>query len=107
MNLTNLEKAFLSKMVAAQNEQGDIVWSKSWDEQDNCDIIDFDYFPIYIEKVQLITGIPMKEARGVISSLIKKGIVTFVSRDNMGLDVDELHMYESGFIKAQPNFLND
>lgn len=111
-NFTDLEKSFLIGLFLA-NRGNRVNFAKSWEEQnrDAIDLLNPDdelegncVLYRFAPDVANLAGIPMTRARGVMSSLIKKGIFTFMPKDEYGYKYDVLSLDKEGFEKLAECF---
>lgn len=111
-NFTDLEKSFMVGLFLA-NRDIRLNFAKSWKDQnrDCLDLLEPDddlegnsVLYRFTPDVAKLADIPMTRARGVMSSLIKKRVFTFMSKDEYGYKYDILAMDEEGFNIAKEIF---
>lgn len=111
-NFTDLEKTFMIGLFLA-NRDVRMNFAKSWEEQnpETLDLLNPDdelkgnsVLYRFAPDVANLAGIPMTRARGVMSSLIKKGVFTFMPKGEYGYKYDVLAVDENGFDKLKGFF---
>lgn len=105
--LTMLEKFFIKGLMLA-NKYDALDFNKTWEEQDANESLmnGYDYADFVMDnKLEKCIGMKMTQARGVISSLVKKGIVEHWDAKEYGYAYDMIVFHKEGFDKIKAELI--